>query len=99
MNSALQLKRKNIAVPTDTLKKLSVMAIAQGKSLKKYIETILIAKADSIAIEISEHPSPSRDEWFENPKNISEIKDALKEAETSGTKTYTLDELHSILGV
>ena len=32
------LKRKNIDLPVDTLKKLSLMAVAQGKSLKAYID-------------------------------------------------------------
>lgn len=42
------LKRKNIDLPVDTLKKLSIMAVAQGKSLKAYIEQLLISKANSI---------------------------------------------------
>ena len=38
------LKRKNIDLPVDTLKKLSLMAVAQGKSLKAYIEQVLIQR-------------------------------------------------------
>ncbi|MDE6108771.1 MAG: hypothetical protein K2F72_00610, partial [Muribaculaceae bacterium] len=64
MPQALNLKRKNIDLPVETLQKLSIMAVAQGKSLKKYIETLLIAKADSVAIEVTENPSPSGDPWF-----------------------------------
>ena len=52
------LKRKNIDLPVDTLKKLSLMAVAQGKSLKAYIEQVLISKANGITIEVSENPSP-----------------------------------------
>ena len=55
------LKRKNIDLPVDTLKKLSLMAVAQGKSLKAYIEQVLISKANGITIEVSENPSPSGD--------------------------------------
>ena len=55
------LKRKNIDLPVDTLKKLSLMAVAQGKSLKAYIEQVLISKANGITIEVSENPSPSVD--------------------------------------
>ncbi|MDE6205730.1 MAG: hypothetical protein K2F66_06400, partial [Duncaniella sp.] len=59
MATAVNLKRKNIDLPIDTLQKLSIMAVAQGKSLKNYIETILISKADTITVEVSENPSPS----------------------------------------
>lgn len=34
------VRRKNIDLPTDTLQKLSLMAMSQGKSLKAYIEYI-----------------------------------------------------------
>ena len=37
----MTLKRKNIDLPEDTLRKLSLMAVAQGKSLKAYIEQLL----------------------------------------------------------
>ena len=56
MSTALNIKRKNIDLPVDTLQKLSIMAVAQGKSLKKYIETVLISKANAINVEISENP-------------------------------------------
>lgn len=36
MATSAQLKRKNIDLPIDTLQKLSLMAVAQGKSLKAY---------------------------------------------------------------
>ena len=62
------LKRKNIDLPVDTLKKLSLMAVAQGKSLKAYIEQVLISKANGITIEVSENPSPSGDKWFDDPE-------------------------------
>ena len=64
MATALNIKRKNIDLPVETLQKLSIMAVAQGKSLKKYIETLLISKADSLTVEVSENPSPSGDAWF-----------------------------------
>ena len=57
MATALNIKRKNIDLPVDTLQKLSIMAVAQGKSLKNFIETILIAKANTVAVEVSENPS------------------------------------------
>lgn len=71
MATALNIKRKNIDLPIDTLQKLSLLAVAQGKSLKNYIETVLIAKADSVAVEVSENPSPSGDTWFNDHENIA----------------------------
>lgn len=61
MATALNIKHKNIDLPADTLQKLSIIAVVQGMSLKKYIETLLCAKAASITIEVSENPSPSED--------------------------------------
>lgn len=61
MASSIAIKRKNIDLPVETLQKLSLLAVAQGKSLKGYIESLLISKADSVSIEIKENPSPSGD--------------------------------------
>ena len=58
MATALNIKRKNIDLPVDILQKLSIMAAAQGKSLKNFIETVLISKANTVAVEVSENPSP-----------------------------------------
>ena len=41
---ALQKKRKNIDLPVETLQKLSIMAASQGKSLKAFIESLLVEK-------------------------------------------------------
>lgn len=41
---ALERKRKNIDLPIETLQKLSIMAASQGKSLKAFIENLLVAK-------------------------------------------------------
>ena len=56
------------------MQKLSMMAVAQGRSLKAYIEQLLIAKANSISIEVHENPSPSGDEWFENAENLESVR-------------------------
>ena len=74
---ALQKKRKNIDLPVETLQKLSIMAAAQGKNLKAFIENLLIAKADALQIEIS-NPSPSGDPYFVNPANLAEIEQRVK---------------------
>lgn len=70
MATALNIKRKNIDLPVDTLQKLSIMAVAQGKSLKNFIETILIAKANAVAIEVDENPSPSSTTMSEPDLNM-----------------------------
>ena len=63
---ALQKKRKNIDLPVETLQKLSIMAASQGKSLKAFIESLLVAKANAVCVEVSTNPSPSGDGWFDD---------------------------------
>lgn len=77
--TALNIKRKNIDLPVETLQKLSIMAVAQGKSLKNYIETLLISKADSLTVEVSENPSPSGDAWFNDSENMASVRRGLAE--------------------
>ncbi|WP_455591676.1 hypothetical protein [Bacteroides sp.] len=74
---ALEKKRKNIDLPVDTLQKLSIMAASQGKSVKAFIENLLVSKADTLQIEVS-NPSPSGDPYFANPANIAEVKERVK---------------------
>lgn len=99
MATTLNIKRKNIDLPVEVLQKLSLMAVAQGKSLKKYIETILIAKADSIAVEVNENPSPSGDKWFDNPENMAVVKQGIAEMEAGQGRAYTMDDIRNLLGV
>ncbi|MDE7472631.1 MAG: hypothetical protein K2M68_03500 [Muribaculaceae bacterium] len=99
MATTLNIKRKNIDLPADTLQKLSLMAVAQGKSLKNYIETILIAKANSVTVEVSENPSPSDDPWFNDPQNMESVKRGVAEMKAGKGKAYTMEELRDMLGV
>ena len=46
----LEKKRKNIDLPVDVLQRLSVLAASQGKSLKAFIELLLVVKANSISV-------------------------------------------------
>lgn len=99
MSTAINIKRKNIDLPIDTLQKLSMMAVSHGKSLKNYIETILIAKANSVRIEVSENPSPSGDTWFDIPENMESIKRGISEMESGKLQSYSMDDIKNILGV
>ena len=99
MNQTVAFKRKNIDLPTETLKKLSIVAAAQGKSLKAYIENTLIKTAESINIHISENPSPSNDEWFDNTENIQSIKRGIEDIKAGKKKEYTIDELKDLLNI
>ena len=99
MATSLNVKRKNIDLPVDTLQKLSIMAVAQGKSLKNYIETILISKADSVSIEVSENPSPSGDKWFDDPENMASVQRGVAEMKAGKGKAYSMDEIRKLLGV
>jgi hypothetical protein len=93
------IKRKNIDLPVDVLQKLSMMAVAQGRSLKAYIEQLLIAKANSFSIEVHENPSPSGDEWFENAENLDSVRRGIQEMNEGKGKTFTTDEIRDRLGV
>lgn len=84
---ALQKRRKNIDLPVDTLQKLSIMAASQRKSLKAFIENVLMSKADTLQIEIA-NPSPSSD-FFAEPSNLVEIEERVK-AHKEGTAKVTV---------
>ena len=89
MATALNIKRKNIDLPVETLQKLSIMAVSQGKSLKNYIETLLISKANSVSVTVAENPSPSGDTWFDNPENLAELNEGIRQHKSGNTKVYT----------
>lgn len=99
MATTLNIKRKNIDLPVETLQKLSIMAAAQGKSLKKYIENILISKADAVSVTVIESPSPSGDEWFDNQENIASVKRGVEEMDSGKCRPFTMDEIRERLGV
>ncbi len=46
--STVSAKRKLIDIPDDTFRKLSIMAAAEGNSLKSFIENLLIAEASFV---------------------------------------------------
>jgi hypothetical protein len=46
--STVSAKRKLIDIPDDTFRKLSIMAAAEGNSLKAFIENLLIAEASFV---------------------------------------------------
>ena len=93
------LKRENIDLPADVLKKLSAMALSQGKTLKAYIENLLIDKAESMSLETGGNPSPSGDEWFDDPMNIQSVRKGMAEIEEGKGKVYTLEEIKETLGI
>ena len=45
---SIQKKRKNIDIPIDTFRILSIKAAANGKSLKAFIEYVLISEANVV---------------------------------------------------
>lgn len=95
MKSIVIKKRKNIDLPVAALQKLSIMAASQGESLKAFIERLLIEKAENLKIEVLTNPSPSGDEWFDDPKNLAEIESriqAYKEGKTEVTVTLRSTE-------
>ncbi len=96
---AVALKRKNIDLPVDVLQKLSLMAVSHSMSLKSYIESILISKADKISIEVKENPSPSGDEWFDDPENIKMVMEGIEQMKRGEGREYSMEEIEKLLGL
>jgi hypothetical protein len=44
----VEKKRKNIDIPIDTFRNLSIRAVSEGKSLKSFIENLLVMEANSL---------------------------------------------------
>ena len=95
----IEKKRKNIDLSVDTLKKLSIMAASQGKSLKAFIENLLETKANSLNVEVSTNPSPSGDPWFDDPENMASVMRGIEDAKQGRAKVYTIDDIKNLLGV
>lgn len=99
-------KRKNIDLPLEAWKKLSIMAAAQGKSLKAFVEGLLMAKADALTLEVvpSErpvsakcrpyaNPSPNGDLYFEDAGNRAELRERVEHYQKGESKDRVV--LHS----
>jgi hypothetical protein len=43
------------------------------------------------------NPSPTGDEWFNNPENIAEVEAGIEEAKQGKVKAYTIDEIKDAL--
>ena len=96
---AIEKKRKNIDLSVDTLKKLSIMAASQGKSVKAFIENLLETKANSLSIEVSTNPSPSGDPWFDDPEYMASVMRGIEDAKQGRVTAYTIDDIKNLLGV
>jgi hypothetical protein len=44
----IEKKRKNIDIPIDTFRNLSVRAVSEGRSLKSFIENLLVQEANTL---------------------------------------------------
>lgn len=97
MATALDIKRKNIDLPADILHKLSIMAASAGKSLKRYIEEAVIEKANSVHIVVYENPSPSGDEWFDDPENMAMVMRGIEDMKSGRCRVVTPEEIREKL--
>ena len=71
----------------------------QGKSLKAFIESLLVAKANAVCVEVSTNPSPSGDGWFDDPDNMASVMRGIEDAKQGRTKAYTIDEMRKMLDI
>ena len=49
--SVVEKKRKNIDIPIDTFRNLSIRAASEGRSLKSFIENLLVMEANAMSDE------------------------------------------------
>lgn len=94
---SVEKKRESIDLPVEVFHKLSLMAASQGKSLKTFIENLLITRANVSACEDC-NPSPTADPWFNKPENIASVMRGIEDIKHGRTKTYTIDEIKELLG-
>ena len=47
----VEKRRKNIDIPIDTFRNLSIRAVSEGKSLKSFIENLLVMEANALSDE------------------------------------------------
>lgn len=99
MEAKAAIKRKNIDLPVDILQKLSVMAENHGKSLKAYIEGILIKEANTPSERGTENPSSSNDSWWNNPNNVAEVNEGIAQYKAGMGQVYTIEEIKDKLGL
>lgn len=93
------VKRKSIDLPVDIIQKLSALAATHSQSLKTYIESVLIDKADSASEVEYENPSPSGDPWWNDPENMAAVKEGIAEYEAGKGRIFTLEEIKERLGL
>ena len=60
---------------------------------------VLISKADSITVEVSENPSPSGDPWFDDPENIASVKRGLEDMKAGRVYEMTSDDIRKMIGL
>lgn len=95
MEPTIRLRRKNIDLPVEAIDRLSNMAMAHGKTLKSYIEQLLISKAGLA----NDNPSPSGDEWFDDPENIAMVKEGIAQADKGLATPCSDTEIKELLGL
>ena len=49
--AVIEKKRKNIDIPIDTFRSLSIRAVSEGRSLKSFIENLLVTEANVMSDE------------------------------------------------
>lgn len=93
-----QRKRKSIDLPMETIQKLSAMAVANGKTLKAFIEDTVISAAEHLHPSQPANPSPSGDKWFADPANIDSVKRGIADKKAGRCKPFSTSEIKDILG-
>lgn len=96
---ALGKQRETIELPVSIVGELTAMASAQGKTLKDFMEEVLIRVVKGVKNEKTANPSPSGDPWFDDPRNLEELQRGIDDAKAGRKKAYTMGEIKEMLGL
>lgn len=92
----IETKKKMVELPIDALRNLSAIATSKGISVKKYMESILLDKAQTM--ERNQNPSPSNDPYFDDPHNIERIVESSKQVSEGKTVELTPELRKKLFG-
>lgn len=80
------LTMPTLSLPEEALLQFSMSAKAAGKSLKTYIEQLLVSDAKAEARR--NNPSPSGDTWWNDPRNVAEVDAGIADYKAGRVVSY-----------
>lgn len=91
------LKQEQIELPEYIEQKLTALAAAHGKSVKTFIEYLIIESVEALEDKDTGHPSPSHDPWFNDRSNLEMVEQGMAEEKAGRTRIVSMDDIRNIL--